>query len=184
MQAESTQQDLTPSDGMIRGTVRVTAVRGERAWVESESQTACGGCAATGSCGTHAISRYFGNKVVPLELNNDFDGNIGDRLEVGLMSTTLLKVAALIYLLPLAGLAIGALTAAAFNGSDGLTVAFGLVGLISGLQVSRTLYASKRFAGAVVPVVLKKLEPVESALDQSAVSDSADGPAGEVSNRR
>ncbi len=166
MNSDATQDTL--QDGMVTGIVRIVAIKGEKAWVESESQSACGGCAVTKSCGTKAITKYFGKKSVPLEMDNHFNGYMGDRLEVGIKNSTILKVSALIYLLPLLGLIMGGLLGDLLSGSDFFAMVFSLLGLMVGFHLSRSLYVSESFAAAVAPVFLKKLAPLENELPTEA----------------
>ncbi len=151
------------SGDLIRGTVRVVAIRDRVAWVEAESQAACGGCAAAKGCGTKTLSSYFSKKTAPLRMVNDFGGTVGDRIEVGIRNSTILKVSALIYLLPLLGLIVGALIGDALNGSDFVAMCFSLAGLLFGFYLSRLFYRSARFAASIVPVFLNKLPPLKTA---------------------
>lgn len=149
-------------DDMICGVVRVVAIEGTTAWVESETQSACGSCAMAKGCGTKVISGYFDKNIVPLEMVNNFDGVVGDRIEVGICNATILKVSALIYLLPLLGMIAGAILGASLNAGDFFSVLFSVLGLICGFTISRSLYFSARFAASIVPVFLKKLASAET----------------------
>lgn len=161
MYSDSAQETMqSDGDGVIRGVVRVVALNGERAWVEAESQSACGGCSAAKGCGTKSISRYFGNRTAPLEIVNDFNGLVGDRIEVGIKNSTVIKVSALIYLVPMIGLAGGAALGELLSAGDIVTMGLSLLGLAIGFYISRSLYISNRFAAAVMPVFLRKLEPL------------------------
>lgn len=151
-------------DGMVRGTVRVVAINHQRAWVEAESEAACGGCAVAKGCGTKAISGYFSKRNIPIEIANDFNGSVGDRIEVGLRNSTILKVSAVIYLLPLVGLMTGAITAELLQAGDSLVMILGILGLGCGFYAAKSLYVSQRFANAVTPVFLRKLEPAKQAV--------------------
>lgn len=148
---------------MVCGIVRIVAIKGLAAWVESDNQSACSGCAVVKGCGTKAISGYFNKDIGPLEMVNSFDGIIGDRIEVGIYNSTILKVSALIYLMPLVGLIIGAILGDALGGSDLFSMAFGIIGFTSGFYISKSLYASKQFASSVMPVFLKKLNSAQTA---------------------
>ncbi len=142
---------------LICGIVRVVVVTDTKAWVESEAKSACGSCAMAKGCGTKVISGYFGKNAAPFEMANDFEGAVGDRLEIGIENTAILKASALIYLLPLAGLVIGAILGAALNTSDIFSAGLGLIGLMAGFFLARHLSA----ATSIMPVFLKKLESTE-----------------------
>jgi len=147
---------------MVCGIVRVVAAKGNSVWVESDNQSACGGCSMAKGCGTKVISGYFNKDIGPLKMNNNFDGVIGDKIEVGIYNTTILKVSALIYLMPLVGLVIGAVSGDALGGGDISAMIFGAIGFAFGFYISKFLYISKHVAASVVPVFLKRITPVET----------------------
>ncbi|MBL4800967.1 MAG: SoxR reducing system RseC family protein [Emcibacter sp.] len=148
-------------DELIKGVVRVVKIEGTTAWVESETQSACGSCAMSKGCGTKVISGYFDKNIIPLVMLNDFDGVIGDRIEVGISNAAILKVSALIYLLPLMGMVAGAILGESFNAGDIFSVILSVVGLSLGFLLSRIRYSSDRFTANITPIFLKKLERVE-----------------------
>jgi len=158
---QSNMQNLHSS--MVSGIVRIVDTRGRMAWVESDNQSACGGCSLSKGCGTKALSGYFHKKMPPLEIVNDFGGVTGERIEIGIYNSTILKVSALIYLMPLVGLIMGALTGESLGGGDLSSMIFGAVGFTFGYYISKSLYISKHLASSVIPVFLKKLRTVEIA---------------------
>ncbi len=162
MTLETTQTNMQNLQmSMVCGIVRVVATKSAAAWVESDNQSACGGCSMAKGCGTKVISGYFSKDIGPLKMVNDFDGVVGDRIEVGIYNTTILKVSALIYLIPLVGLITGAILGDALGGGDITSMAFGAIGFTLGFYFSKSLYSSKHFAASIVPVFLKKLKPAQ-----------------------
>lgn len=94
---------------MIEASARVTAVRGDRARVAIERQSACGGCAAKGGCGTRLIADWFPKRQLSFDLDNVIGAAPGDRVTVGLDERRLQHFALLMYAIPLLGLLGGAL---------------------------------------------------------------------------
>lgn len=153
-------ETFKPSEpGILTGTVRVIAANDSLVWVQAEQQSACGGCAQTERCGTNAVTRYLDRKAQQFQLTNDFDAKIGDRLEVGIRTETLLKVSALIYLLPLAGLGLGAIMGVRFDDGDVVTLLSGLLGLMAGFFAAKSLVTRNGLSSSVEPFFLRKLEP-------------------------
>lgn len=148
-------------DSMVRGTVRVITVDGDKAWVVSDNQSTCGSCTAAKSCGTKAITSYFSKKTPPLKIDNSFNGVIGERIEVGINNSTILKASALIYMPPLVGLLCGVMTGTVFSAGDVVSMLVGAVGLLSGFYASRFLCVSKHCSDEVLPFFLRKLEVVD-----------------------
>ena len=160
------------ADDMIIGVVHVVEIKGTSAWVESETKSACGGCAMAKGCGTKVISGYFGKKFVPLKLLNDFDGIVGDRIEVGIYNSTILKASALLYLLPLLGMIVGAIMGTSMNEGDFFSIILSIIGLISGFALTKTLYSSDHMTTSITPIFLKKLGPVNSIDNKVILSPS------------
>ncbi|WP_394200076.1 SoxR reducing system RseC family protein [Shewanella waksmanii] len=79
--------------------------------VEVKVKNACNHCDNNESCGTSAVAKAFSPKVQTFALPSSERYLPGDLLKVGLPESVLLKAAALVYLLPLFGLFIGALLA-------------------------------------------------------------------------
>ena len=153
---------LSLEDSMVRGVVRVVSVQDDSVWVVSENQSACGGCSQAKACGTKTLAGFFSKRMAPLSMDNNFHGLVGDRIEVGMRNSTILKVSALIYMLPLLAMFIGAVLGSALNMGDGIAMLISLAALISGVLVSRSIYVSARFSAVVVPIYLRKLLPQET----------------------
>ena len=150
-----TKQELQP--GLLRGTVRIVSAVDNKVFVEAVDQSTCGSCAASSGCGTKLIVSAFGRKSAPLQMMNDFGGVVGDRLEVGISQATLLKLSALMYLVPLVGLIVGTVFGTLADLGDGYLLICGLSGALIGIGYSRSVYRSRRFGEAIAPVYLRKL---------------------------
>ncbi|BDM63625.1 sigma E factor positive regulatory protein RseC [Shewanella sp. NFH-SH190041] len=77
--------------------------------VEVEMKSACSHCASSETCGSGAIAKAFSPKVQRFALPTSRPCQPGDLLKLGLPESVLLKAAALVYLLPVAGLLLGGL---------------------------------------------------------------------------
>ncbi|MCL9773463.1 SoxR reducing system RseC family protein [Vibrio methylphosphonaticus] len=73
-----------------------------------EQQTSCSSCASKNSCGTGIVSKAVGSKALIWHLLTDEKVQSGDVVEIGFPEKSLLQSAALVYLLPLFFLFIGA----------------------------------------------------------------------------
>jgi sigma-E factor negative regulatory protein RseC len=86
---------------MIEQTGVVISVQGDMAEVEGQRRSACGGCAASGACGTSLIARYLGRKRMLLRAHNPIGAGPGDPVVLGLPEGALLQASFVVYLVPL-----------------------------------------------------------------------------------
>ncbi|MGV2987265.1 SoxR reducing system RseC family protein [Vibrio sp. E150_011] len=97
---------------MMTALATVTSVekQGQQLHVQlsCEQKTSCGSCASKKSCGTGIVSNAIGSKALIWSLNTNESVHSGDVVEIGFPEKSLLQSAALVYLLPLFFLFIGA----------------------------------------------------------------------------
>ncbi len=74
-----------------------------------QQQTSCSGCASKSSCATGQVSKMLGNKQHTWSLISEHMLQVGEKVEIGFPEKQLISKAAIIYLLPLLGLLLGAL---------------------------------------------------------------------------
>lgn len=86
---------------MIKEQGKIEEINKETAVVRIRKRSACAHCESRGSCG---ISK----RDMVIEVPNDLHAGVGDEVEVSVPDGTLLKLSALIYLLPVVALLIGA----------------------------------------------------------------------------
>ena len=79
----------------------VVAIDGNHAWVECERRSACSGCHQQSSCGTGTVAKAFPMKAQRLRVALTGDVAVGQQIRLG--------GAALVYVLPLFCLLLGAL---------------------------------------------------------------------------
>ncbi|EEY98947.1 sigma factor RpoE regulatory protein RseC [Vibrio sp. RC586] len=73
-----------------------------------EQQTSCSNCQSSQSCGTGVVSKALGNKTLFWRLQTTQALQAGEVVEIGLPEKSLLLSAALVYLLPLFFMMLGA----------------------------------------------------------------------------
>lgn len=76
--------------------------------VEVQLKSSCKSCNNGDSCGTSAVAQAFSGKTQQFAIYSERPCQPGELLKLGLPERTLLKAAALMYLMPLLGIFIGA----------------------------------------------------------------------------
>ena len=135
------------------------------AWVKTKRSSACENCGSRHHCLTQG-----GDQMV-VKAQNAARANEGDEVELYMSTATKLKGTAIVYLLPVAGLFVGAFSAGPLSGALGLNQSLGMViftitGLVSAVFVMR--YLSDRMAAR------QTLNPQVKRVIRSARSMSAD----------
>lgn len=96
---------------MIVETGRVVAVDNDVAWVETVRRSSCGACASQESCGPNLLDRFLAGRRTHVRVRlagGERQVAINDLVEIGLAENMIVRASALAYLLPLAGLILGA----------------------------------------------------------------------------
>lgn len=86
---------------MIKEQGKIEEINKQTAVVRIRKRSACAHCESRGSC---SISK----RDMVIEVPNDLKAGVGDEVEVSVPEGTLLKLSALIYLLPVIALLVGA----------------------------------------------------------------------------
>ncbi|MEE4361288.1 MAG: SoxR reducing system RseC family protein [Pseudomonadales bacterium] len=143
---------------MIEEAVRIVGLEQDRVWVEARRQSACGRCAARAGCGHGLLDQIQPGPVMHLLLPRPAQLRgleIGDRLVVGIEEQAILAASLRAYLLPLAGLLLGAISGDVLLGSDlGAGIAGG-AGLAAGFAMLRVL---DRLRPLPAPRILRRAE--------------------------
>lgn len=94
---------------MMEEVARVVACD-DQGWltVEVELKSACNSCRSSESCGTLVVAQAFSLKTQQFVILSERTCEPGELLKLGLPERVILKAAALIYLIPLLGLFVGA----------------------------------------------------------------------------
>jgi sigma-E factor negative regulatory protein RseC len=108
---------------------------GNYAQVVADRKGACGGCQSTpGGCRSCLASAKIESRVA-----NPVNAEVGDLVKIRLSSTNLLTGAAILYLLPIVGMLMGAFAGGLASTAFGLTEIIGSIGgAITGLIVGYT----------------------------------------------
>lgn len=110
-----------------------------------EQQTSCSSCSSQKSCGTGIVSKAVGNKSLNWQLNTEKCVKPGQVVEIGLPEKSLLQSAAVVYLIPLFALIIGAFIAHWWIAPI-FSLGEGLVILFSGFSTAAGIYVAKRLS--------------------------------------
>ena len=120
----------------------VVRVEGPVAFVESAQASSCGQCSDKG-CGTARLSKAFCSEPRQFQVENPIAAKAGDQVVVSVADGAVLRGIGLVYLLPLALLAAGALSGNAMaeqeGQRDGYAAAGAALGLVAGFLLSRWL---------------------------------------------
>jgi positive regulator of sigma E activity len=130
---------------------RVKEVHGEWARLVCEQTGQCELCGSARGCGLTLMGaageRYL---TVPRRPDRTQTLIAGDRVLVSVASGAIIRAAALIYLLPVAGLLAGAATAQMLGMGDGVSLLAALVGALAGVGYGRRT-GVRRFRVTLVP---------------------------------
>jgi sigma-E factor negative regulatory protein RseC len=134
------------------------------AQVVTDRKNACGGCGSTHSC--HSC---LSNSKMMTEALNRVDAKEGDLVDINLNSGLVLKGAAIMYLIPIAGIMIGALVGSFISGIFGIdetisAIIFSILGLCIGFMttafISKQMSVENRFTPIITQII--KLEEKHS----------------------
>jgi sigma-E factor negative regulatory protein RseC len=127
--------------------------------VVTDRKDACAGCGAS-----HCCTSFGSNSEMVVKALNRAGARVGDLVSITLSSGMVVKGAAILYLIPVLGLVIGALVAKQATdglpfGETGNVIVFGLSGLVLGFilttTISRWMAARNRFT----PVIMRIVRP-------------------------
>jgi len=128
------------------------------AWVEAKRESACGACKVRGGCGTSVLASVMGKRRNQVRALDPVGVKPGENVVIGLQERALVRASFNMYLLPLAGLFIGALLGQQLDTEgEAWTIAFGLLGLLVGFGLVRLFYRRIRNNPVYQAVVLKRI---------------------------
>ncbi|MGI9295715.1 MAG: SoxR reducing system RseC family protein [Pseudomonadales bacterium] len=106
---------------------RVVAIEADALWVETQQQSTCGNCAVQKGCGQGLLQQLYPARRNHLRvlLGNDVSSDhspdsyvVGDRVEFSLPDHIIVTGSALLYLVPIVGLLLGALLGGQFFANE------------------------------------------------------------------
>ncbi len=137
--------------GKIISVGSVLAVEGGYVIVQSENQSGCAGCSASGGCGTSSLSSLFSPSVErTLRIKNNLKAKKGEQVLLSIVENEILKHSLMAYGFPLFLLILGAWLGLNILNSDILSALTGFIFLFGGWLFTKTFYKP----------VLPKLEKV------------------------
>ena len=136
----------------------VVAIDGNHAWVECERRSACSGCHQQSSCGTGTVAKAFPMKAQRLRVALTGDVAVGQQIRLGIPQASILRGAALVYVLPLFCLLLGALLGQLWlvpllSAGEGVTILCCLLGGAIGFLLVR-YFSTRLQQGAYGPRML------------------------------
>lgn len=134
---------------------------GENGWADvvCERSSACSGCQTKQNC--HSCLSHSKTTVSVL---NRAGANEGDLVSINLSNKELLKGAAILYLLPVAGLMTGAFIGLNFSrillfSETGLSVLFSFLGLCLGFVIAAFISRKVSAKNRMIPIVDQIIQP-------------------------
>ena len=148
---------------MTEGIAQVVAVEGNMAWLIPESGSSCGGCSSAAACGSKGIGTIASRlEARRFQLVNDAGLRIGERVVVGISEHAVLRASVTAYVIPLATLLSAGALAQSVAGSDAVTMAAMLAGLVFGLWLARLRAARMMARGDLAPRFLRRASMSET----------------------
>lgn len=148
LQSDSHSAELTGKWLLSEG--QVVGIEGQFALVQTQRQSACGGCQSSSSCGTSALAKLFSNSSsAPMRVENRLNAKLGDQVLLKLDESRLVLHAFMAYGLPLIGLFLSAILLkwaglTLLNFTEGqaelLSILGGVAGMFAGWSFTRRFY--------------------------------------------
>lgn len=162
--------------GVVEETATVVAVEEGFAWVEASRRSACGHCESASTCGAGALAEFFRAGSNRLRVADAIGLQPGERVRIGVSSSTLLRAAAAAYLLPLGLLILAAGLGTLLGLAEGAVAALGVGALLAGLWLGERLAGGHAARQGFDSTLLGRLPgegPVRVALSPQVTSDGA-----------
>jgi positive regulator of sigma E activity len=141
---------------------RVTGISKDGwAMVVTEKSDACSGCESAQFCHSLADCSKLETRVL-----NQAGAEVGDTVLISLSSRTVLKSAAILYILPTVSFLLGAVAGAGLHkqlgiGDTGAAIGFGFAGLILGFIIARFISTRQTVSRKLTPVITRIINPKE-----------------------
>ena len=147
-----------PDSTLVEGIARVVGVHGAVAWLEPEQGGTCAHCASSAACGSKGLGTLANRlEARRFPITGHPDLAVGDRVVVGVRGDTLVKAALITYAIPLGLLFVAGGLAQWAAGSDAVTLAASICGLLLGLGAIK-IGAGRLFGrGGSAPRLLRRL---------------------------
>jgi sigma-E factor negative regulatory protein RseC len=150
----------------------VTSIR-EDGWarVVAKRRDACADCGAS-----HCCASFGSSSEMVIKALNRAGAGVGDLVSITLGSGTVLKGAAVMYLIPVAGLISGAVTGAGLSerlpfSETGAVILLGFSGLILGFIITAFISRQMSARSRLSPVITRIIKPALKAPESSVAID-------------
>lgn len=158
---DSTTDFSAPS--LVEGMAHVVALDGSKVWLEPEQTGSCGSCAASGACGAKGMGTVANRlEARRFRIENPANLVVGERVVIGIRENTLIKASITAYAVPLVTLLIAGALAQWQFGSDLVTMAAMVAGLMLGLVFSRMGAGHLLMRGDLAPRFVRRARPGET----------------------
>lgn len=144
---------------MIEEEGTVVAIHDGIAEVETVRTSSCTACHAKAACGHHAIAQVSATNRMRVFATDDFSTSIGQEVIIGIPESSLLSASILMYLVPLFGLVLGAMSSSLLSDQAGVAALLSFLGFGTGLLVAKTLSVKYQGNPDFHPRIIGLLQP-------------------------
>ena len=151
----------------------------DKGWAEvvTQRRDACGGCHAG-----HYCTAFAGSSKMLIKAANRIGAGEGDLVSIDLVSGSIIRISAILYIIPVLGLIFGAVLGSALDpGWFDATTLFTLVGLAMGLFVtvliSRHLSKKEEFTPVITGIIKSRARNSDSLVARDPVCKTLVVPA-------
>ena len=146
---------------LIVETGRVLSVEEDSLWVETIQKSTCSGCAAKSGCGQNVLSSLVEKSAylrVLLDGRSPGDFHRGSIVRIGIPANVIAVGSMIVYLLPVAGMIVGAALGKHLFASDPLSALCGFAGLFAGGVAVYLHHLKIRLDPQYQPVIVDDVE--------------------------
>lgn len=165
--ADSSTDFTAPA--MNEGIAHVVELDGNKVWLVPEQTGSCGSCSASGACGATGIGTIASRlEARRFQIENTANLAVGERVVIGIRENALLKASITAYAIPLGTLLLAGALAQWKFGSDLVTMAAMVSGLLLGLWLARLGAGELLVRGDLAPQFLRRARPGETCNDMQS----------------
>ena len=140
---------------MLTETGTIIAVGRNFLWIEVIQQSTCGSCSAQKGCGQGVLSKYLSGAQrikVQIDAASADSYSEGSSIELSIDEDAVVRGAALVYLLPLACLILGAVVGGLI--SEPVSILLAIAGLIAGARLTNRIATERLDDPMFSPVIV------------------------------
>lgn len=150
---------------MLRAYAQVITCDDDSAVLIAERKTACGSCAAAKGCGVSSLTKIINTKTLRFQTQDIAAPRQGDWYEIGMPHHAILKMAAVIYMVPLLFMILIAIFASLMGAGDLVVAITSFGGLAIGYWCVRWLVGTTDLNRLAKPVILHRVAMASGASD-------------------